>query len=94
MGTPDLSTQPQINQGQAFELKDCLISIQAIRPSQLEPSYLSRKTMSELNKIEAMHTERVSEAVAEDQEAHPKVALSTALAVFVSRRKQSAVRSR
>lgn len=50
--------------------------------------------MSELNKIEAMHTERVSEAVAEDQEAHPKVALSTALAVFVSRRKQSAVRSR
>ena len=38
--------------------------------------------MTEISKTETMHTERVEEA--EGQEAHPKVALSTILAVFVS----------
>jgi hypothetical protein len=38
--------------------------------------------MSEPSKTETMHTERLEEA--EGQEAPPKIALSTILAVFVS----------
>ena len=45
-----------------------------------EPQFLF--TMSEPNKTDMAHTERVDEA--EDQEARPKIALSTILAVFVS----------
>jgi len=38
--------------------------------------------MSEPSKTDIMHRERVDEV--ESQEAHPKIALSTILAVFVS----------
>jgi hypothetical protein len=61
---------------------NCLSCLSVYYPFHLTFSFLLRPTMSGPSKTETMHTERVEEA--ESQEAHPKVALSTILAVFVS----------
>jgi len=83
MGSPGVSTRPQIDHRHIPELRGlsfqsyCLLLLPTLIRLGLVPS-----TMSEPSKTEMTHIERVEEA--ESQEARPKVALSTILAVFVS----------
>jgi len=84
MGSPGVSTRPQIDHRHIPELRGlsrvqsyCLLLLPSLMRLGLVLS-----TMSEPSKTEMTHIERVEEA--ESQEARPKVALSTILAVFVS----------
>jgi hypothetical protein len=74
MGSPDVYTTPQIIQTET-PVSDLI----------LDPLV----SMSEPNKTDTMHTERVDEV--EGQEVRPKIALSTILAVFVRLQNERAV---
>ena len=82
MGSPDLCPQPQTDHKHTPVLDRLSILPWCSIASLSSILFFLCSTMTEISKTETMHTERVEEA--EGQEAHPKVALSTILAVFVS----------